>query len=247
MLHCNVFLQGLTVAAKEMLSDGIAFDAPQLGKFFMRSLQELISMDDPAMPLVRQWLEEAERPVELLPASDHADEVLLSLQVTTRSPMGAIAHETGGILIDHGWLRILGSGHERLPRNLRDWNQGRAQGFLLVADDALGGFFAINGGALGEDMGNIYYLDPESLQWTPLQCGYSDFVQWALSDRITDFYEYMRWASWQQDVQALAPDQGFGFYPFLWTQEGSVETSDRRPLPLSEIYAFNIEQQALLG
>ncbi|RGE40256.1 DUF2625 domain-containing protein [Comamonas testosteroni] len=213
----------------------------------MRSLQELISTSDPAMPLVQQWVAESRRPVQVLPASSQADEVLLGLQVTTRSPMGAIAHETGGILIDDGWLRILGSGHERLPRNLRDWNQGRASGFLLVADDALGGFFAINGGGLGDDPGSLYYLAPDTLEWEALEVGYSDFVQWALSERITDFYEYMRWASWQQDVQALAPDQGFGFYPFLWTKEGSPETSDRRPLPMSEIYAFNLEQQQLLG
>jgi len=37
---------------------------------------------------------------------------LVAVQVTTRSPMGAIIYETGGILVDHGWIRILGSGCE---------------------------------------------------------------------------------------------------------------------------------------
>ena len=37
--------------------------------------------------------------------------------------MGAVIFETGGILIDEGWLRILGSGHPRLPRSLPDWNK----------------------------------------------------------------------------------------------------------------------------
>lgn len=207
----------------------------------MRSLQELISTTEPAMPMVRQWLAQARRPAELLPPSAQADEVLQGLQVTTRSPMGAIAHETGGILIDHGWLRILGSGHERLPRNLRNWNQGRAEGFLLVADDAVGGFFAINGGGLGADPGALYYLAPDTAQWEALEIGYSDFVQWALSERLTDFYADLRWQGWEQDVLALAPDQGLGFYPFLWTLQGSVATSDRRPLPMSEIYAFNTQ------
>ncbi|MDR2297779.1 MAG: DUF2625 domain-containing protein [Comamonas sp.] len=207
----------------------------------MRSLPELISTTEPAMPMIRQWLAQARRPVELLQPSAQADEVLLGLQVTTRSPMGAIAHETGGILVDHGWLRILGSGHERLPRNLQNWNQGRAEGFLLVADDAVGGFFAINGGGLGDDPGALYYLAPDTLQWEALEVGYSDFVQWALSERLTEFYADLRWQGWEQDVLALAPDQGFGFYPFLWTSQGSVATSDRRPLPMSEIYALNIQ------
>ena len=152
----------------------------------MRSLQELISTTEPAMPMVRQWLAQAQRPAELLPPSAQADEVLKGLQVTTRSPMGAIAHETGGILIDHGWLRILGSGHERLPRNLSNWNQGRAEGFCwwLMTPWVV---FAINGGGLGADPGALYYLAPDTAQWEALEIGYSDFVQWALSERLTDF------------------------------------------------------------
>ena len=31
------------------------------------------------------------------------------MQMPTSSPMGAVIYETGGILIHHGWLRILGS------------------------------------------------------------------------------------------------------------------------------------------
>src|SRR5262245_20953998 len=124
----------------------------------MRPLDELINVDDPGMPLVREWVAAAVRPVEILPPSDEREDALLETQVTTRSPMGAIVYETGGILIDHGWLRILGSGHPRLARTLPGWNGGRSDGFFLVADDAIGGFFAINGGGLGPDIKNLYYF-----------------------------------------------------------------------------------------
>ncbi len=106
----------------------------------MRTLNELLDSEDPAFPLIRQWASEADIPVELLPPSAGRDDVLLSLQVTTRSPLGAIAYETGGILVDDGWLRILGSSHDKLGRNIATWNEGKAEGFLLVADDVLGGF-----------------------------------------------------------------------------------------------------------
>jgi Protein of unknown function DUF2625 len=72
----------------------------------MRPLEELLNSADPALPLVRQWLAEAKRPYELLSPSEARGDVLVDLQVTTRSPMGAIAYETGGVLIDHGWLRL---------------------------------------------------------------------------------------------------------------------------------------------
>jgi hypothetical protein len=61
----------------------------------MRPIAELVDSADPALPLVRQWLAEARRPYELLSPSDARSDVLVELQVTTRSPMGAIAYETG--------------------------------------------------------------------------------------------------------------------------------------------------------
>src|SRR5215212_2925025 len=94
----------------------------------MQSLQELIYQDDPGWPLVQRWLAESTNSVEVLPPPDAAsrERALLEAQVTTRSPMGAVIYESGGILVDHGWLRILGAGHPRLPRSLSSWNFGRS-------------------------------------------------------------------------------------------------------------------------
>src|SRR5689334_17854253 len=124
--------------------------------------------------------------------------------------MGAVVYETGGILIDNGWLRVLGSGHDRLTRTMPRWNEGRADGFYLVADDAVGGFFAINGGALGPDAKNLYYFAPDSLEWEPLNFGYSTFLQWACAGPLEKFYEWIRWqwlrfARWFS--RALPPSQ----------------------------------------
>ena len=103
------------------------------------------------------------------PAIAERESVLLEVQVTTHSTMGTVAYETGGILIDFGWLRFLGSGHPRLTRTLSSWNRDRSNGFYLIADDAAGGFFAVNGGAFGDDRGNVYYWSPDSLEWEGLQ------------------------------------------------------------------------------
>src|SRR5215207_9287450 len=115
-----------------------------------RPLPDLLDTDEPAWPLVQQWIAEAKNPTVILPPAPNAADELLAAQVTLRSPMGAIVYHTGGLLIDGGWIRFLGSGHPRLPRSLMGWNRGRTfresgeqPGFLLVADDAIGGFFAI--------------------------------------------------------------------------------------------------------
>ncbi|WP_370681690.1 DUF2625 domain-containing protein [Comamonas sp. GB3 AK4-5] len=204
----------------------------------MRTLDALLDAHDPALPLIKAWAQDARVPVELLPPSAERDAVLLALQVTTRSPLGALAHGTGGILVDGGWLRMLGSGHPRLTRQLHGWNQGRSHGFLLIADDAVGGFFAINGGGLGEDLGKVHYLAPDTLAWESLEIGHTAFVQWAFSDGLGDFYRDLRWEGWQRDVAALDGDSCFSFYPFLFTAQGAVQTSARKPVPVAEHYAF---------
>jgi len=86
----------------------------------MKSVGELICQDDPGWPVVQQRVTEASNQVELLPPPEVAlrQRALFETQVTTRSPMGAVISESGGILVDHGWLRILGAGHPRLPRTL---------------------------------------------------------------------------------------------------------------------------------
>lgn len=76
-----------------------------------RKLQELVVTTDPGIDLLQQLVRDAEVPCELLPPGPEREKALLYLQVTTRSMLGAFAYDTGGLLIDDGWLRLLGSGH----------------------------------------------------------------------------------------------------------------------------------------
>lgn len=207
----------------------------------MKSLEYLIDSRDPALPLIEKMLGAATLSYQLLPPSTESGRVLSSLQITTRSTLGAIAYETGGLLIDHGWLRVLGSGHPQLPRNLVDWNSGRSDAYLLVADDAAGGFFSINGGGLGDDVGAMYYWAPDTLRWEQLDIGYTDFLGWALSDRLATFYDGLRWDAWRSDLQELRADQCFSFFPFLWTREGSINESSRTLIDVGEQFEINVE------
>lgn len=211
----------------------------------MKTLAELTATDAPAIALIRQWAATAAVPIELLPPSALRGKILEQLQVSTHSTLGAVAYETGGVLIDHGWLRLLGSGHERLIRTLPGWNEGRAQGLYLVADDAAGGFFALNGGALGEDRGNVYYFAPDSLRWEPLGCGYSQFVQWAMSPQFSGFAADLRWSCWENDVRALQADRCFSWYPPLFAK--SDGSRHRGEIPVAEAWGMQQDFKAQLG
>lgn len=208
----------------------------------MKRLEDLIEHDEPALPFVKGAAEQRATKLPVAASPEDNARVLLGLRVTTRSTLGAVAYETGGILIDGGWLRFLGSGHEQLSRNILDWTHLHdGGGHLLVADDAAGGFFSINGGRFGEDVGSMYYWAPDTLEWEPLEIGYTDFLEWALSDQMLMFYKDLKWPTWQEDLKKMNADQCMTFYPFLWTQEGSLETSSRRVVDVAEHYELNID------
>jgi hypothetical protein len=215
-----------------------------------RSLQELLTTDEPAWPQVQNWARAATNTVEVLPPDeDQRHQALVEMQVTTRSPMGAIVHHTGGLLIDKGWLRFLGSGHPNLPRSLPGWNQGRSttpdgksKGFLLIADDVVGGFYALNGGAFGPGTGQVFYLAPDTLCWEPMNdMGYSEFLVWSFGPHLARFYESMHWEGWESEVSSLRGDQSFSFYPFLWTKEGKdITRCSRKPCSIAEVFSLNL-------
>lgn len=180
----------------------------------MKSLEELLDKQS-AWLILRDWFVSAKNHYEILPSyPEDAGKELVGMQLSTRSPLGAVIYETGGISIDHGWLRLLGSGHEKLPRGLFEWNFGKTfkqsgeqPSHLLVADDAVGGYFAINAGGLGEKVGQIYYHNPKSKAWECMNLGYSEFLGWALSGNLADFYRELRWKNWQDDIANLQGHQ----------------------------------------
>lgn len=91
----------------------------------MRALGELIDTNEPGWALIEEWLKEAKNGYEILPRGEsRAQSELLGLQVTTHSPMGALVYSCGGIVVDGGWLRVLGSGCERMKRGIYGFNLG---------------------------------------------------------------------------------------------------------------------------
>ncbi|MDR2951296.1 MAG: DUF2625 domain-containing protein [Prevotella sp.] len=222
----------------------------------MRTLQELVNTDEPGWPIIKEWIDLAKNKVEILPCeSQRAENALINTQVTTRSLMGAIIYNTGGLLIDNGWIRILGSGSHRMKRTLPDWNIGKTFSefgepapYLLVADDAIGGFYAINGGFFGQDMGDMYYFAPDMLKWIPMEIGYSQFLLFCFETNMNDFYAGLRWNNWQKDIENLHPDYTYSFYPFLWTKEGvDINKVHKEVIPAEEAYNFNMDSMSTVG
>lgn len=222
----------------------------------LRPIAQLMDKKNTGWKYVQQMIKTAKNKAEILPCDTaKAKSALYNTQVTTRSPMGAIVYHTGGLLVAKGWIRILGSGSSKLNRSLPAWNTGKSMhkpseipSFLLVADDVVGGFFAINGGALGQDTGKVYYMSPSSLEWEELADSYTDFLSFCFNDNLAAFYENLGWETLQQEAMKLSGDKVFNFVPPLWSKQGKyIGKNQRMAVPVEEQYQYNQQLRKQLG
>lgn len=218
-----------------------------------RPLHELIERHEPGIDQINQWIREATNHVTVLEvARDAGERTLSGLQVTSRSPLGAMALETGGLMVDHGWLRLLGGGCSRQPRTLHEWNRPhpetqRLPGCCLVGDDVLGGFFAINGDGLKGAPGHVFYCGPDTLAWLDVAPSYSDWLIRVFDGDLELFYEGLRWPGWQRDVATLRGDQGFSVFPLLCTEETPMIERSRATVPIEELWTLHAGLREQLG
>jgi hypothetical protein len=214
------------------------------------SADDLRAVSDPAWPYVEALIEGSPQNVEVLPAAmARRDVALEALQVTSQSFLGALVGECGALLVDHGWLRILGAGAGGLPgvHEVNELSDGPPP-LLDVAWDVLGGRFAINGGGLDAPPGEVCYWGPDTLGWSPIGGGHTAFVTWALSGAIVDFYQDLRWPGWEREVEILAPDRGLSLVPSPFTVEGrDLAHVSRSVVPLSELHGFYVDVAGQLG
>ncbi len=183
-------------------------------------------MQSLAWTLVQRWVAQAANDATLLPADPAAGPATLeALAVTDRSLLGALAVNTGGLLVEHGWLEVLGG------PSLLEWRDRLDTG-LVVGHDVVAGFYAVD-----RQEGEVRYLAPETLEWTGTEMGHSEWVHWTLAGDLESFYAHLRWPGWETDSAALAPGQGFTLDPPPFSREGRiVADAGRTPTPMGELW-----------
>lgn len=188
-----------------------------------RTAAQLLDVLDPAWPEIMAMASRSAAPFDVVPAAEQVRRrAIEALQLSARSYLGALASQCGAIRIDHGWLRLLGAGALSLGSICDVTAQVAPAGaaHLVIALDVLGGRFAVNGGDLPAEPGEVCYWGPDRLGWLATALSHSAFVAWAFGAGLEDFYAALRWPDWRSEVGALAVDYGLCVYPFPFTREG---------------------------
>jgi len=194
------------------------------------------------MPVIRSWIADTPLDIEVLPcAPGHGDVALEALQITARSPLGAVAYESGGILIDDGWIRVLGAGSPRIARTIAGWNglpcepgDAYLPGAMFVADDVLGGMFAVDIGALGGRRGDVSYFNPSTRVWRDTGLGYGDWLR-ALFESELENYDTVRWEGWREEVRRLPGTHALVTEPQIWLPGPPLTSRHRKPMTMREL------------
>jgi hypothetical protein len=213
----------------------------------MRPLSELLENQKKGWDVITQWKFNAKNKVEILPKEDaRADSALYRSQFFASSPIGAIVYGCGGILIEDGWIRILGSGCKQFDRSLPDWNKGKSSikfndqsTYLLIGDDIIGGIYAMKtASADNAEVGRIYYFGPNSLRWEATGLSYAGFINFCFSGDLENFYSDFRWSGWNEEIKKLNGNEVISCYPLLWTKEGKELKANRKIISVQKLWDF---------
>lgn len=225
----------------------------------MIPIDDLINVEHAAWPALAEELSVAPVPVEVLPVDPAQGRACLyRIQVTARSRLGALALNTGGLLVDHGWLRVLGAGHSSHglagldEANGLDGNPQEPPPSFVVGHDAIGGRFEVNGADPASmnrpgEPGEICYLGPQFLGWEPVDAGHGDWLSWISEGFTTEFYEDVRWPGWKDEIGTLPATKGIAVFPFLWSEEAKrdLAATTRKIVDLADL--FQLHEQVARG
>lgn len=209
----------------------------------MRDLDQLTAVDKPAWPRITRWITAAGVKAVVRPAARAQGEaVIYRLQVSASASLGGLALNAAGLVIDHGWLRVLGAGDEGMA-GLADWNNlsggGQRPRLLVVAHDAMGGIYAVNGGALAGPPGQVHFFSPQDITWTDTGLLHGAWLKAVLGGALSWRPD---WVGRDEEIAALRPDEALLVEPPLFADDPQpMDTRTRRVVSAGELWQAHRE------
>lgn len=168
--------------------------------------------------------------------------VIEELNVNEQSVLGQVLLNVSGVVIND-YLRIWGNDEPNILYQNNRVKQFYSGNKLIVANDIWGGLFAISNGDFEGNMRDIWYFAPDLLEWENLDINYAEFLSWACSGGLEEFYQSFLWEDIDSILREINVNQAILIYPFMWAKECNLETADKKIVPLEELVAINADYQ----
>ena len=188
--------------------------------------------------LLQDWLKKSKKDHQLVaPDKTISEHIIKQLNLPKEEMLSTILNKVGVLYVDNNWIRLYGSGNkETNTPSILDKNKDNPYSrLLIVADDIVGGLFAINMGYSETNVGNIFYFAPDTMEWEDLDLDYTNFVYWLLLGDTTTFYLDVRWNNWQQTISTLTINEAISIYPPLFTDGEDLNNRSKQIVPSVEL------------
>lgn len=188
---------------------------------------------------IKELLESSERKIEIIEgeSNDRAGVVINWAKIKYGTDLATVILNCEQIVVDD-WVRVLGHGKGSDGQTvfiLSSLSDGDfMKDGLVVATDVLGGLFAICRDPKDDSYGDIFYLQPECLEWENSGMDYSEFLVWLAHEDLDAFYEDVRWEGWRDITARVGVDSVIKFTPDAWMADCDFSASPRQIVPFKK-------------
>jgi hypothetical protein len=188
---------------------------------------------------IKEMFEASARKIEIVENENPRSEAILEwAKIPQSQDLAAVVNYAEVITVDD-WIHVLGHGKgadgqtifklSSLPKDDLLYDA------LVVATDVLGGLFAICVDKTDSSYGDVFYLQPECLEWEPTGFGYSEFLVWLAEDDLDEFYQNVRWEGWRAMSAHVGVDSAIRFTPDVWFKACDFSASPRQIVPFKDV------------
>lgn len=188
---------------------------------------------------IKEMFKASARKIEIVENENPRSEAILEwAKIPQSQDLAAVVNYAEVITVDD-WIHVLGHGKgadgqtifklSSLPKDDLLYDA------LVVATDVLGGLFAICVDKTDSSYGDVFYLQPECLEWEPTGFGYSEFLVWLAEDDLDEFYQDVRWEGWRDMSAHVGVDSAIRFTPDVWFKSCDFSASPRQIVPFKDV------------
>jgi hypothetical protein len=188
---------------------------------------------------IKEMFEASARKIEIVENENPRSEAILEwAKIPQSQDLAAVVNYAEVITVDD-WIHVLGHGKgadgqtifklSSLPKDDLLYDA------LVVATDVLGGLFAICVDKTDSSYGDVFYLQPECLEWEPTGFGYSEFLVWLAEDDLDEFYQNVRWEGWRDMSAHVGVDSAIRSTPDVWFKACDFSASPRQIVPFKDV------------